>query len=239
MPLLITDVAVYSAADPEASALLIDDGVIAWHGPVATAAALFPDAPRVDASGCLVTPSFVDALPGRSTRSADADAALGITAQVAASEGDQSMLRLAPHQGVAHDLLALSRAGHAFAFGSGGAAVSPWEWVRAAAQVEPAEQRISDRAAFLAATRGGRRLLGQMHPGSLIPGAPADLVVWEPRDLTVRGNDERIQTWSTDPRSRTPMLPDLSGSGAPVAWLTLKDGRVIADAGELSLPTAL
>lgn len=234
MSLLIVDVAVYSAADPEASALLVEDGVVAWHGPLATAAALFAGTPRLDAAGCLVTPSFVDALPGKAPRTEQDDAALGITDRV--EDCDSPLLRLAPHQGLDHSLLELSRMGRAFAFGSHGAAVSPWEWVRAAAVDPPPEERISVRAAFLAATRGGRRLLGQPHPGSLVPGAPADLVVWEPWDLTVRGNDERIQTWSTDPRSRTPMLPDLSTSETPRPWLTLKHGRIVADAGQLTIP---
>src|SRR5690606_8251544 len=136
---------------------------------------------------------------------------------------------LAPlHEGAPY--LDLTRDGTALALGSLGApeAADPWTWVRALAHEGPVEQRISDRAAFLAATRGGRRLAGIPHPGSLNPGTEATFVLWEPWDLTVRGQDERIQTWSTDPRSRTPMLPDLT-AGAPRALRTVLAGRIVHD----------
>jgi hypothetical protein len=60
----------------------------------------------------------------------------------------------------------------------------------------------------------------------LSPGVEATFVVWEPWDLTVHGQDQRIQTWSTDPRSRTPMLPDLS-EGSPRVLRTVLAGRVV------------
>ncbi|MCT1557062.1 amidohydrolase family protein [Helcobacillus massiliensis] len=263
MPLLLLDIVLYSSDDPEASAVLIDDGVIAWTGPASTARALFTGTPAIRADGCLVSPSFVDALPvgrtiaGRSGASAEGHedpsvpaagdgyaaprAALGITdvGPAASGRGMQDGVRIiVPMIDIAVDYLAEASGGTAIAFGSGGEDGSPWRWVRAASIDADPDTRISERAAFLAATRGGRRLLGQHHPGSLNPGAPADLVVWEPWDLTVRGNDERIQTWSTDPRSRTPMLPDLT-DGEPRALLTMKDGEVVFDAGELDAPQAL
>ena len=49
---------VHSPADPQATALLVRDGAIAWLGPSADAPAA--DA-VVDLAGCLVTPAFVDA----------------------------------------------------------------------------------------------------------------------------------------------------------------------------------
>ena len=57
---------------------------------------------------------------------------------------------------------------------------------------------------------------------------PATFVLWEPWDLTVRSLAERVDTWSTDPRSRTPLLPDLD-QGSPRALRTVVDGRVVHD----------
>ncbi|MDV3296525.1 MAG: hypothetical protein LOY01_12025, partial [Brachybacterium paraconglomeratum] len=101
-------------------------------------------------------------------------------------------------------------------------------WVRAAARTATAAQRLSDRAAFLAASRGGQRVAGRRHPGTLRTGLPATFVLWEPWDLTVRSLAERVDTWSTDPRSRTPLLPDLD-QGSPRALRTVVDGRVVHD----------
>src|SRR5699024_7022476 len=120
--------------------------------------------------------------------------------------------------------------GTPLAFGSAGApeAADPWDWVRGAARTSPAAQRISDRAAFLAATRGGQRVAGNRHPGSLQTGLPATFVVWEPWDLTVQSKAERVDSWSTDPRSRTPLLPDLD-QGTPRALRTVVEGRILHD----------
>src|SRR5699024_8654139 len=60
-PTLYTGVVLYSAQDPEASAMLVADGLIAWTGPEDTGRLLHGDAESVDATGCLVTPGFVDA----------------------------------------------------------------------------------------------------------------------------------------------------------------------------------
>ena len=65
-------------------------------------------------------------------------------------------------------------------------------------------------------------------PGTLRTGLPATFVLWEPWDLTVRSLAERVDTWSTDPRSRTPLLPDLD-QGSPRAVRTVVDGRVVHD----------
>ena len=62
-------------------------------------------------------------------------------------------------------------------------------------------------------------------------GAPATLAVWEAGDLVVQAPDDRIQAWSTDPRSGTPGLPDLSpGVPAPRCLRTVVAGRVVFDA---------
>lgn len=231
--LLLSGIVLYSAQDPEASAVLIENGTVAWTGPEDSAATLFEDVTRCDLPGCLVTPSFIDVIPtadgsdpapGRLEQAR----ALGVTAMAAGPAGErEGVLAVAPAARAGTRYLTLASQGTPLAFGSGGPEhADPWTWVRAAAHEGPEDERISDRAAFLAATRGGRRLLGIAHPGSLVPGAPAALVVWEPWDLTVRGQDERIQTWSTDPRSRTPMLPDLT-EGSPHALLTVDEGRVV------------
>lgn len=232
---LITGVYVYSAQDPEASALLIEDGTVSWIGPEDSALVLHGDAEPLVLEGSLVTPGFVDVIPradGSDPGAAWREQALtrGVTDVVPGPPGlREGVLAIAPAATPGTDYLSLAGQGQPLAFGSGDAEhEDPWSWVRAAAHEGDPDQRISDRAAFLAATRGGRRLAGIPHPGSIVPGVPATLVVWEPWDLTVRGQDERIQTWSTDPRSRTPLLPDLS-EGSPRALMTLVQGQVVRD----------
>lgn len=242
LPVLYTGVFVYSTSDPEASALLVDGGTVAWVGPEDSALVLHGDAERVDCAGCLVTPSFVDVLPtadgsepGQKWRREAL--ARGVTDAVAGLPGlRDGVLAVAPAAAPGTPYLELASAGTPLAFGSGDDQhLDPWSWVRAAAHEGPELQRISDRAAFLAATRGSRRLAGISHPGSLVAGAPATFVVWEPWDLTVRGQDERIQTWSTDPRSRTPLLPDLT-DGAPRAQRTVVEGRVVFERADSTAP---
>lgn len=234
-PVLYSGIILYSAADPEASAMVVENGVVAWTGPEQTARAVFPGIAEVRAEGCLVTPGFVDSVPTADGSAPDeawwsAAHRRGITAAVPGRPGVREGIHVCvPTEETDVPYLELSSSGIPLAFGSGGDTEDgPWSWVRAAAHAGPAEHRISDRAAFLAASRAGHRLAGTPHPGSLTPGAPATFVVWEPWDLTVRGQDERIQTWSTDPRSRTPMLPDLT-EGEPRALRTVIDGRIVHD----------
>lgn len=239
---LYTGVFVYSTQDPTAEALLVEDGAVAWIGPLDSALALHGDAERRDFEGCLLTPSFVDVLPtadGTAPDDAWREAALsrGVTDAVPGMPGMRDgVLACAPAAAPGTPFLSLASEGTPLAFGSGDAEhLDPWSWVRAAAHEGPDDERISDRAAFLAATRGSRRLAGIMHPGSLVPGAEATFVVWEPWDLIVRGQEERIQTWSTDPRSRTPMLPDLT-DGAPEALRTVVRGRTVFTADAPGAP---
>ena len=100
----------------------------------------------------------------------------------------------------------------------------PWMAVRAAMEHTNPEQRISGRAAFNAHTRAGWRAVGQVEVGTITPGAPAHLAVWQVDDLQVRVPDERVQGWSTDPRAATPGLPDLD-SGDPQCLATLVAGQ--------------
>ena len=68
-----------------------------------------------------------------------------------------------------------------------------------------------------------------------VPGAPATLAVWESADLVVQAPDDRFQAWSTDARSGTPGLPDLTpGTPAPRCLRTLVRGATAHDAGALS-----
>ncbi|WP_326812164.1 amidohydrolase [Streptomyces scopuliridis] len=107
---------------------------------------------------------------------------------------------------------ALLRAGVPLAFGSDSPVtpLDPWGTVRAAAFHRTPDHRISVRAAFTAHTRGGRRAMGRDDAGTLVPGAPADYAVWRTEELVVQAPDDRVARWSTDPRSGTPGLPDLT-----------------------------
>lgn len=50
--------------------------------------------------------------------------------------------------------------------------------------------------------------------GVLAPGADADFVRWQVERLVVQVADARVAAWSTDPRSGTPGLPELSSDVA-------------------------
>jgi predicted amidohydrolase YtcJ len=125
---------------------------------------------------------------------------------------------------------ALLRAGVPLAFGSDSPVtpLDPWGTVRAAAFHRTPEHRVSVRAAFTAHTRGGWRAVGRDDAGVLVPGAPADYAVWRTGDLVVQAPDDRVARWSTDPRSGTPGLPDLTpGNDLPVCLRTVVGGRTV------------
>ncbi|MEU5181641.1 amidohydrolase [Streptomyces longwoodensis] len=125
---------------------------------------------------------------------------------------------------------ALLRAGVPLAFGSDSPVtpLDPWGTVRAAAFHRTPEHRVSVRAAFTAHTRGGWRAVGRDDAGVLVPGAPADYAVWRTGDLVVQAPDDRVARWSTDPRSGTPGLPDLTpGRDLPVCLRTVVAGRTV------------
>jgi hypothetical protein len=84
--------------------------------------------------------------------------------------------------------------------------------VQAAAHHRTAGQRLSARAAFTAHTRGGHRAAGRTDRGigTISVGAAAHLAVVRAGELVRPGADPRVQRWSTDPRSRVPLLPDLT-----------------------------
>lgn len=125
---------------------------------------------------------------------------------------------------------ALLRAGVPLAFGSDSPVtpLDPWGTVRAAAFHHTPEHRVSVRAAFTAHTRGGWRAVGRDDAGVLVPGAPADYAVWRTDELVVQAPDDRVARWSTDPRSGTPGLPDLTpGHDLPVCLRTVVGGRTV------------
>ncbi|EGX61247.1 hypothetical protein SZN_03102 [Streptomyces zinciresistens K42] len=165
-------------------------------------------------------------------------AELGLTASVqpafdALWGGEDGMYaqRLgAERAGTLNPFAALLRAGVPLAFGSDSPVtpLDPWGTVRAAAFHRTPAHRVSVRAAFTAHTRGGWRATGRDDAGVLVPGAPADYAVWRTGDLVVQAPDDRVARWSTDPRSGTPGLPDLTpGAELPVCLRTVVAGRTV------------
>ncbi|MFD7083092.1 amidohydrolase [Streptomyces sp. NPDC002181] len=163
---------------------------------------------------------------------------LGLTASVqpafdAAWGGEEGMYadRLGAERArTLNPFAALLKAGVPLAFGSDAPVTpfDPWGTVRAAAFHRTPEHRISVRAAFTAHTRGGWRALGRDGAGVLVPGAPADYALWETAELVVQAPDDRVARWSTDPRSGTPGLPDLTpGRDLPVCLATVVGGREV------------
>lgn len=102
----------------------------------------------------------------------------------------------------------------------------PWASVRACLEHHSHDQQISARAAFLGHTRAGWRAAKHHNPmaGQLVPGAPASFAVWDVEELMVQVADGRVQSWSTDPRARTPLLPALDTGTDPVCLQTVRDG---------------
>ncbi|WP_254813027.1 amidohydrolase [Streptomyces cavourensis] len=165
-------------------------------------------------------------------------AELGLTASVqpafdAAWGGPEGMYaqRLgAERAATLNPYAALLRAGVPLAFGSDSPVtpLDPWGTVRAAAHHRTPEHRISVRAGFTAHTRGGWRAIGRDDAGVLVPGAPADYAVWRTAELLVQAPDDRVARWSTDPRSGTPGLPDLTpGAELPVCLRTVVSGQTV------------
>lgn len=169
-------------------------------------------------------------------KSIAAFADLGLTASVqpafdAAWGGPDGMYvqRLGAERAAAlNPFAAMLRAGIPLAFGSDAPVtpLDPWGTVRAAAFHRTPEHRISVRAAFTAHTRGGWRAIGRDQDGVLVPGAIASYAIWDVDELVVQAPDARVANWSTDPRSGTPGLPDLTpGHPLPRCLSTVVRGR--------------
>ncbi len=58
--------------------------------------------------------------------------------------------------------------------------------------------------------------------------------MWEVEELMVQVADGRVQSWSTDPRARTPLLPALDTGAEPVCLQTVRDGRELFSSGALT-----
>lgn len=132
---------------------------------------------------------------------------------------------------------ALAAAGVPLALGSDTPVTpfDPWGAVRACVFHHDPAQRLSARAAFLAHTRGGWRAARRDGEGVLAPGAAATFAVWSAGDLVVQAPDSAVQAWSTDPRSGTPGLPDLTpGAPTPACLRTVRAGHLLHDSGELA-----
>lgn len=140
----------------------------------------------------------------------------------------------AERAGQMNRLASIAAAGVPTAYGSDAPVtpLSPWAGVRAAVYHHTPTQRISARAAFRAATRGGWRLAGLDHTGAgeIRVGSPAHLAVWTSEHVGVQSEAAGLSSWSTDARSGTPLLPDLSpGAALPQCRQTVRSGHVIFD----------
>jgi len=126
----------------------------------------------------------------------------------------------------------LASQGVALAFGSDApvTGLDPWATIRAAVNHQTPDSSISARAAFAAATRGGWRAGGTRDEliGSLVPGAPASYAVWDVGEFDVSVPSDAVRRWSTDPRSRVPVLPRLGPTDSlPRCRQTVHRGAVI------------
>lgn len=135
-----------------------------------------------------------------------------------------------------NDFAGLAAAGVALAFGSDAPVtpIGPWAAVQAAVHHRTPDSGLSPRAAFTAHTRGGHRAAGRMDReiGTVNLGAPAHLAIVEAGELVRPAADASVARWSTDPRSRVPLLPDLSpGVTLPRTLATLVGGRIAYDTG--------
>jgi len=128
----------------------------------------------------------------------------------------------------------MAKAGMVLAFGSDSPVteIKPWGWVRAATMHHQEDQRITLRASFNAATRGGQRAARNDESGVLAIGAPADIAIWNVKTFAELVSTDLASSWSTDPRSGTHALPDLADD-EPVCLATLKNGMPIYDSERL------
>ncbi|MGH8825017.1 MAG: amidohydrolase [Jiangellaceae bacterium] len=103
-----------------------------------------------------------------------------------------------------------------------------WEMVRAASAHHRPTERMTVRAAFEAATRGGWRAVRVDDAGLLIPGMRASYAVWDvPGGLVADGSDGRGVEWSIAQRSG---LPDLSADHPlPTCLRTVVGGHTVFD----------
>lgn len=119
-------------------------------------------------------------------------------------------------------------------FGSGEGPADPWGALRASLEHPEADQRISARSAFTAATKAGLRALPHslgapyQLAGRIAASSPATFGIWAAEALSVQAPDGRVAAWSTDTRAGTPLLPVLEeGTAAPQCLATVVDGTEV------------
>ncbi len=135
---------------------------------------------------------------------------------------------------------ALAAAGITLALGSDAPVTptDPWAAVQAAVNHRSPGSGVTARAAFTAHTRGSHRAARRMDRGILTIGAVADLAIWQAGELIRPEAAELAQRWSTDPRSRVPLLPDLQpGAALPTCVATIAAGKISYDTGLLARST--
>ncbi|MCB5293774.1 amidohydrolase [Arthrobacter sp. SO3] len=152
-------------------------------------------------------------------------------------EGSLYQQRLGSRRAGMNPFASFYAAGVPICFGSDSPVtpLRPWASVRACLQHNNPAEQISARAAFLGHTRAGWRAARYRNPmaGQLVPGAPASFAVWQVEELMVQVADGRVQSWSTDPRARTPLLPALDTGAEPGCLQTVRDGRELYSSGAL------
>lgn len=221
MRTLLLNAQIYSLAENFATAMVVDDGVIAWIGSEGGALVHKADVDLVvDLEDRLVTPGFVN-LNAQNLNSAGGFVAAQV-ADVPVARGWSSQqwdahsstaVAVVPEPGC--QLRSRISAGTPTALVPADPDTNGWVTLRSAVYEISPDQAVTARAAFQSMTRGAWRLLGRPDRGVLAVGAEATFVEWDCTELVVESPDERISNWSTDPRSATPGLPLLE-PGAPL-----------------------
>lgn len=123
----------------------------------------------------------------------------------------------------------MARTGVQLAFGSDAPVTpfDPWGGVHAAQFHRTDTERLTQRAAIAAHTRGGWRAVGVDDAGVLAEGWEATFAVWEHGGATTLPVDRRIARWSTDPRAGIPQLPDMRQARCV---MTVRRGETLFDA---------
>lgn len=234
MKTLFSGGAIYSPV-PDATAMLIEDHSIVWIGDEAAAQVyLDTDTEVVDLAGAFVAPPFIDGayLGGASegcsnlivndleTSNPISSASpillyqelsdYALSELLAAHNSGQQSISICLDPVLATTARVLAKNGIPFCFGSWGRYSSPWEWLDLATG-SSANPGLSERAAFIAATRGAMRVFPNINwetRGVLDAGERANFAIWHGEGVQVRAADERIAAWSTDPRSGVPGLPE-------------------------------
>jgi predicted amidohydrolase YtcJ len=212
---LLVNGQIYSPAENFATAILIENDIIAWIGSEGGADVHRREVDDViDVAGDLITPGFVNLaadavnLPGGFVHAELAEVPIADRWSEQTWE-DHSQRAVAVVPRLPCRLRSRISKGTPTALVPSVMNVSGWQTVRSAIyDVEPAE-RLTARGAFNAMTRSAWRILGWPERGVLAVGAEATFVRWSTDDLVIETPDQRISNWSTDPRAATPGLPPL------------------------------